>query len=448
MTDIERLQRLYFSDPVRRRQLAAGEVLLEQHAANHRLYLLLSGRVEGQYQGGPEEEWLPILTVEPGNFMGVHSFFSRSYVSYCRLQALEPCDIAWIDCDIQPQETEQYGSLTEQFMPVIMEELKQRQLKINRAYLEQVRIERQLLKAETMSTLGELAAGVAHELNNAIGVVTRTSSYLTDYMGRWLAKLHPEGERLFRQGLEGAPLRSTADLRAQARQLQTEFKLSPDKARQFARILNGEPASRARLAELEAGAEFWDLGRDCHDMILASRHAASIVRSVKQLGAGAGERRPGVYLVETIEQALTLLKSSLRRVNVELSMSALPAIPANETEWVQVWVNIIKNACDALQEQSEPRIWIRSRCLPTELEIVVGNNGPAIPPALLARIFEPHFTTKRQGHAFGLGLGLAIVKRLVESYGGSLSVNSQATETQFCVRIPIDHGQTLFDLRG
>ena len=104
--------------------------------------------------------------------MGVHSFFSRSYVSYCRLQALEPCDIAWIDCDIQPQETEQYGSLTEQFMPVIMEELKQRQLKINRAYLEQVRIERQLLKAETMSTLGELAAGVAHELNNAIGVVT------------------------------------------------------------------------------------------------------------------------------------------------------------------------------------------------------------------------------------------------------------------------------------
>ena len=59
----------------------------------------------------------------------------------------------------------------------------------------------------------------AHELNNAIGVVTRTSSYLTEYMGRWLAKVHPEGERLFRQGLEGSPLRSTADLRAQARRI-------------------------------------------------------------------------------------------------------------------------------------------------------------------------------------------------------------------------------------
>ncbi len=442
MTDITRLQRLYFSDPTRRCSLAQGEILLQQDAPNHRLYLLLHGRVEGQYQSGPEQEWLPILTVEPGNFMGVHSFFSRSYVSYCRLQALEPCEIAWIDRNTAPQETELYGSLTEQFMPVIMEELKQRQLKLNRAYRQQVRTERQLLKAETMSTLGELAAGVAHELNNAIGVAARTSSYLIEHVDQQLFKTQPLAVRLFRQGRQGEPLRSTATLRAQARQLQTEYGLSASQARQFARILNGEAASRARLAELEAGAQYWELGRDCHDLSLAVRHAASIVRSVKQLGAGAGPRRPGVDLVDTLQQALTLLQSSLRQVGIELALAPLPRLAANETEWVQVWVNIIKNACDALRGQPDPRIWIRTRALPSELEIVIGNNGPAIAPALLARIFEPHFTTKRQGHAFGLGLGLAIVKRLVENYGGSLSVSSQATATQFSVRIPLEDGQT------
>ena len=127
-------------------------------------------------------------------------------------------------------------------------------------------------------------------------------------------------------------------------------------------MLAGEVPTAAHLPALAKGADYWEVGRDCYDMALAVKHVANIVRSVRQLGGGGGEgeRRPDVQLLETIEQALTLLQSPLRRINLQLALQPLPPLPANETEWVQIWVNLIKNGCDALAQTQAPTIWIRS----------------------------------------------------------------------------------------
>lgn len=436
----EALQRRYFSDPQRQRTLKPGELLLEQGAPNRRLYLLLEGRVRGRYLEAAEGAWLDILQVEAGRFMGVHSFFSRSFVSYCRLEAMEPCRIAWLDAEALNERQAEGLSLTEQFMPVIMEELKQRQLMLNQVYLQQMRTERQLLQAEKMSTLGQLAAGVAHELNNAIAVIGHSSQSLIGFIVQRLAQHEQRAHRFFHQALGAGQLRSSSELRQEARALEQAWGLPATQARQYARMLEGAPVSQADLTALAEGVPYWELGRACHDMALAVKHATNIVRSVKQLGGGEALRRPGVQLLETIEEALVLLKSPLRRINLQLALSPLTPLPANETEWVQIWVNLIKNGCDALAQTPNPTIWIRADEDSQGVRVLVGNNGPQIPECLLGRIFEPHFTTKREGQRIGLGLGLAIVKGLVDSYGGTLAVSSQAAGTEFSIRIPKHHG--------
>lgn len=438
--NLTELQLCYFHAPERQRVLAPGEILLEQGAPNRRLYLLLAGQVRGRYLDDAEGEWVDILQVAAGRFMGVHSFFSRSFVSYCRLEAVEPCRVAWLEAEALNAVEPGGLSLTEQFMPVIMEEFKQRQLTLNQAYLQQMRTERQLMQAEKMSTLGQLAAGVAHELNNAIAVIDRSSRSLSEFVARRLRQDHASEYRFFCQGMAAGQLLSSSQVRQAGQLLEQAFGLPAAQARQFARMLAGEVPTAAQLPALAKGADYWEVGRDCHDMALAVKHVANIVRSVRQLGGGEGERRPDVQLLETIEQALTLLQSPLRRINLQLALQPLPPLPANETEWVQIWVNLIKNGCDALAQTQAPTIWIRSGQDEASLWVVIGNNGPPIPEGLLLRIFEPHFTTKRQGRRFGLGLGLAIVKGLVESYGGKLAVTSQLAGTEFTIRIPKHHG--------
>ncbi|ATP10960.1 histidine kinase [Aeromonas salmonicida] len=447
MSEPHPLHLRYFSDPLRQRTLAAGEQLLEQGEHNDRLYLLRSGRVEGTIMAESERQRVPIMIVEAGNYLGVHSYFSRG-ASYCRLVAQEPCELAWLDRNTLPVEPERFGSLADQFMPVIMAELAQRQRKVNHAYLERTRTQLRLLEAEKLSLLGQLAAGLAHELNNAIGVVTRNGSGLVDFLGDMLRQYYPREFRLFRQGLEAGQLSSSAEVRRDARRLEEQFRLAPEQAKLLARILNGEQPTRARMRDLLGVANYWQLGRDCHDMQLAVNHAAAIVRSVKQLGGADGERRHGVKVRDTLEQALALLQSSLRQVQVEPVLEGDPRLCANEAELVQVWANILKNALDALQATADPRIWLHCRTHGEWIEVTLANNGPVIPPELQPRIFKPNVTTKRGGLSFGLGLGLAIAERVVTSYGGEISLVSEPGLTAFKVRLPREYGQDESDMCG
>ena len=121
----------------------------------------------------------------------------------------------------------------------------------------------------------------------------------------------------------------------------------------------------------------------------------------------------------------------------------------------KVWSNIIKNACDAMDQggTEAPAIRITGECchvhgvqlLPTEyVSVTIANNGPAIDEENLNKIFNPNFTTKKMGLDFGLGLGLAIVRRVVDSYNGTIEVRSNDQEPSFTINIPTSqiHGNT------
>ena len=443
---VQRIAQDYFQDASRRLFIKRGEVLLEQDCFNDRLYFIISGAFSGAIRAEDdlgEEQWVELFRVGNGEFLGVSSFFSRTRLSSTRVTALSDGELAWIDRATPPVQPELHGSLRKQFIPVIIEELSHRQVRLSQAARERESVLRRLHLAEKLSTLGQLSAGLAHELNNAVGVLSRGSDHLVTIIRALLQRHQPELTSWFEEGLLQGQAHSSADVRARAKALMAEYHLDHEKAKTLARIL-GPSATLPHIPGcLDDALDLWETGRDCHDMRLAARHASSLVRSIRQLGGGGQQRQEGQCVNQSIKEALALLQNETRQVQVVEELSPdLPPIWGNMSELVQIWVNIIKNGVDAVKDtgQPEPRILLRSLACRRGVEVRIANNGPPIPEHLLHRIFQPNLTTKKgEGSSMGLGLGLCIVKRLVDSYSGELQVESLPDETVFVIRLPLRH---------
>jgi C4-dicarboxylate-specific signal transduction histidine kinase len=188
----------------------------------------------------------------------------------------------------------------------------------------------------------------------------------------------------------------------------------------------------------------WELGATLNDMLVAADHATHVVRSIKTLGAQRSQREPNIDLNECIHEAITLLSSPLRRVQVELNLQVnLPPFTGNHGELVQVLVNIIQNAYESMiaSRQPHPLLAVSSEVGEDAILIHIQDNGPGIPPEILPHIFEPSITTKTDGLSIGLGLGLTIVQRLVSSYDGSIDVVSEPGKTVFTLQFPLGGNQ-------
>jgi len=444
---VERIRGAYFSDPRRRLHLKKGEMLLEQDAFNDRLFFILSGLFRGtirtQNELG-EEQQIELFLARKGDFVGVVSFFSPRMCSVTRVTCTEDAEVAWISQDTPPVQEEKYGTLYRQFLPVITEELLHRQMALSQTAREREAALRRLHLSEKLSTLGRLSAGLAHELNNAIGVLVRSSEYLTESLKGVMRKNYPNEIDWLEKGSQQGQAYPSAVVRASARQLEKDFGLDYDTAKRLARIFG--PDTPGKLPEnLEKCLNIWEMGQACHDMRLAAQHAASIVSSVKQLGGDSEQRRAGINVNQTLREALALVQSERRSIGITLHLDEhLPAIWGNSSELTQIWINIIKNACEALKEAhtENPSIVITTSAQNHRAVVVdLCNNGPRIPDHMLHNIFLPNITTKKSGSAVGqgLGLGLAIVKRLVDSYCGELRLDTNDEKTCFRVILPLHH---------
>ncbi len=123
---------------------------------------------------------------------------------------------------------------------------------------------------------------------------------------------------------------------------------------------------------------------------------------------------------------------------MHLSPANLPKFKGSSTELVQIWANIMKNACDAMEDTAEPAIEIATRYTNKRILVTISNNGPEIDELTRRQIFQPNFTTKKGGLSFGLGLGLSIVKRIVSGYGGTIAVKSGSEKTIFRIKLPVE----------
>ena len=266
------------------------------------------------------------------------------------------------------------------------------------AYRELQSTQMQLIQREKMASVGQLVAGVAHELNNPIGFIYSNVGMLEDFVGRLRAMLDA-----FQAAALPEPVRAAAQQRWEA--LKVDYAL---------RYLD------SMIQGIREGAE----------------RSRKIVRDLRVFARGQDEVWQSVDLHEEIESSLTLLSHILKdRVTVERRFGALPSVECNRSQMDQVFLNLLANAGQAITGPG--RITITTAVEAGHAVVTIADSGPGIPAAILGRIFDPFFTTKPVGE--GTGLGLSISYELVKKHGGELRAESPAAGgAVFTMRIPLE----------
>ncbi|MCA9539539.1 MAG: hypothetical protein KC620_11665 [Myxococcales bacterium] len=263
-------------------------------------------------------------------------------------------------------------------------------LRILRGDLVQARA--QLVRSEKLATLGQLVAGVAHEVNNPNNFITFNLPILKDY----LDALRPHAE---------AAAAADPELRIFG---MTVAEFFADGATLIAHMQHGAERITGIVGELKAYA-----------------------RGDEEAAFGIGPLNPAV------ERAAALVRKQLERLGPRLVVQldpALPAVSRAEGRIEQVVVNLLLNAAQAATGRADGRVTLCTRREAGWVLIEVADNGPGVPAALQKRIFEPFFTTK--GREGGIGMGLAVSLRIVEAHGGRIELAS-GDATRFIVRLPV-----------
>jgi len=435
------LKEHYFSAPERRIRLKAGEKLLVPGQKNHRLFLVIQGKLRGFIQNEQGQRF-EIFLSGPDKLIGAYSFFSEKHESYSIVEAIEPTEVAYIEG--KDLEERDYLEFAQHLLPAVVAEIYHRQLEAHRMSIQAQEVTVRLHEAEKLAVLGQMAAGLAHELNNAVGVIQKSSEFLTERVTEILRKKDSHRRaRFFQKALEEGQSLSSSEIRKRRRELEEKYGMKPSLARQLAKIRVTDEQIAEYWDDLEYHAQrviyYFETGLALHDLRLAARNASNTVASVRELGASGRVELSATDINDTIRQAVSLLKDKLQGIQIELNLKEVPKLYANENDWIEVWTNLIKNAIEAMRSAStaHPQVQVESVLLGDEIRVRVQDNGPGIPREMQEKVFQPNVTTKKQGLTFGLGLGLSIVRRIVQNYNGTIRLESEPGKTEFYVVIPI-----------
>lgn len=433
------LIKAYFSNPEQRVKLRRGDPLLQEGGFNDKLYLVIKGTLAG-YVKNPDGGQYELFKATRHMFVGVYSFFSKTFHSLATVLAEEDSEVAYIDHNQTITPHSSGRTLFEQFMPVVVLDLANRQQREQEIVFEKEQTFKKLVQSEKLASLGQMAAGIAHELNNAIAVLDRNTEWLKNNLASDFEKDHPEEFEYFQTGLKEGRKLSTREVRQRTKEYAKRYGLDEDRARKLAETgMTGQSWSKSVMDKItDAVYNFWEVGTTLHDMSVAAHHAAHVVKSVKALASQSALRDSKVDVNESLNEALALLSSPLRKIELKLAMSPLPPIAANKSDLVQVWSNLIKNAIESINnaDVQNGQVKIESKTHGKHILVHIHDNGPGIPKEYLPKIFQPSFTTKEKGLNFGLGLGLTIVESIITSYNGEISVKSKPGETTFTVKLP------------
>ena len=261
----------------------------------------------------------------------------------------------------------------------------------------------QLLRGQKLQAIGQLAAGVAHEINNPIGWILSNLGTVEKYFSVLTTVLEKTtGAATSVPGPEGTRLREElARIRAEA---EADFLLE----------------------------DFRAAVRDSKDGAVRIRDIVSNLKSF----AHPDEKEPeDADVVQILEDAIRLSASELRfKATVVRDFAAVPPIACRPRQIEQVFINLLVNAAQAIPEKGT--VTVAVALAGREVLVRIGDSGTGIPPELKKRLFEPFFTTKPVGK--GTGLGLHVAYKIVRAHGGRIEADSTPGQgTVMTVRFPV-----------
>lgn len=424
-----------FSDPSRVVELKKGEVLLKSGKSNDRLYYVVKGRFSGGEMTDRGNDLYECLIAEEGDLIGVRSFFSDDVPSHATVVADEDSRLLYVTMsDLEREHTEPRSNL---LLPLLSQALASRQKRVYEMMKKDQDMER-------LNFLGQFSAGVAHELNNALAVIVRGAEWMTEALNHQMRKGHPQEYMVYHKGVSDGRCLSSREAREAMKRIRAEYGLSAADARHLAQLgLDDFQLSeivQEDLTRQRGLVDLWEMGATFRDLKMAAQHAASVVESMKNLGARGSLMMQEVDLQETVQMAEVICRNVVKGIEVETHFDDRTLlVSGNKGELVQVWTNLIKNACDAMrQAKVDPKkITIRVVAASERVMVSVQDTGPGIPEDSMHKLFLPNYTTKKTGLEFGLGLGLSIVQKILQSCGAFICVENTDEGACFKVDLPL-----------
>jgi signal transduction histidine kinase len=439
-------------------QLAKDALLVRQGEIGHNFWILLEGELR-LVQTMPDGRDVVMTNLSSGYSFGEVPLLAN-IPNAVSLYANRPCHL------VQLNEEAFWQLMTScpNVRKVILGNMTQRFQKLQNTTIQQ----------EKMASLGTLAAGLMHELNNPGSAARRAASQLREN----LLRMHELSLKFKEHDLTTDQKRCMFDLQKQALALKQPIRMNSleqsDAEEQLAEWMESAHIENAwKMAptlvsigmdakELErvrtefngpmlSGALSW-LDALASSMQLVSTIEESIgrvtdlVHAVKSYAYEGKGQKQSIDINDSIHATLIILAHKIREKEIVVEKdfaTNLPPLHSECTGLNQIWTNLLDNAIDAVPQKGRisVRTWSEKKAgrpedARADLCISITDNGAGIPLESQPHIFDPFYTTKPVG--VGTGIGLGIVQRIVEQYGGVILFSSEPGDTEFVVRIPSD----------
>lgn len=273
---------------------------------------------------------------------------------------------------------------------------------LEQALQELRRTQTQLIQSEKLSSLGQMLAGIAHEINNPINFIYGNLKYIGDYM---------------------------QDLLQLVKFYQQHYPEPPAAIQSF-------------LEEISYDFLVEDFPQTVQSTAVGVDRMVQIVLSLRNFARQDSSEMSVVDLHAGIDSTLLILNHRIKQgIQVVKQYGQIPLVECYPAQLNQVFMNILSNAIDALLEQSlqlNKQIWIETNMVNNQIQIRIIDNGVGIADTIKEKLFEPFFTTKPVGK--GTGLGLSICQQIINKHHGRIQVLSEpAKGTEFLIQLPIWH---------
>jgi len=271
-----------------------------------------------------------------------------------------------------------------------------------------------LVQTEKMSSLGQMVAGIAHEINTPLAYVKSSVATLKERVPMAEGAV-VECNKLI-QMLESGT--------ASDDQLSAQFTVVSSLAKQF-----------------QAEAEASGLDALSTDALHGIEQISEIILNLKNFSRLDRSKVSRFNLNEGLESTLVIARNMVKHKTVHRNLAEIPLIECSPSQVNQVFLNLITNAAQATDEQAG-EITVATSVTPNgQVRVDIGDNGHGIPDSVMTKIFDPFFTTKDVGE--GTGLGLSIAYKIVQEHGGRIEVKSKVGQgTTFSVFLPVKAPQS------